>query len=180
MRVRGFVFALIGAVVSLSLMASSASAADTPELPPNEMSESNGLIDMRRVEVTERGYAELVAALKSDGAVSDADGTITYNVEGFGPVSMPEGGSAQIGGGGGASKPYISFSQTDQKAIMAGSGAMLTAAICAVPAVGWVACGVAGALVAAAFVYLKDRGVCPKSKKNLRIYIKSRYAGCYK
>lgn len=130
----------------------------------------------------ERGYAELITALKADGAEVEKDGTLTYKVKDLGAISFPANAATkpeEIGGGGGVTKPYISFNQTDQKAIMAGSGALMTAAICAVPAVGWVACGVAGALVAVAFVYLKDRGICPKSKGNLRVYLKSRYVGCY-
>lgn len=132
--------------------------------------------------VDEAGYAELVTALVKDGA-KVADGDLTYNVEGFGtltmPVGSPKGGPNHLSGGGGFTNPYISFNNTDQRAILAGSGVLFTAAICAIPAVGLVACAVAGAIVAAAYVYLGNRGICPSSKKNLRVYIKTRAAGCY-
>lgn len=137
-------------------------------------------------EVTPEAYAELIYALQSDGAAVDSDGVLRYDVEGFGPIELPtateDDGTIRplLSVGGGVTSPYVSFNRTDQAAIIAGGGAGFAAAICAIPAAGWAACGAAAAIAAAATVYLTEYGRCPTSAPNLRIYVYGGTDGCYR
>lgn len=73
--------------------------------------------------------------------------------------------------GGGFTNPYISFNRTDQQALLNGSVAGIVGTICVVGTP--VACAV---IAAVALVYLNKYGICPSSKKNLRVYVYSRTA----
>lgn len=66
-----------------------------------------------------------------------------------------------LGGGWDSSGPYVSFNQVDQDALIAGTAGALVLAICLIPAVGTLACGVAGILVTVAGIYLVAYGKCP-------------------
>lgn len=82
----------------------------------------------------------------------------------------------KLSAGGGWRSPYISFNRTDQQALLNGSVAGIVGTICVVgtPA----ACAIAGVIAAVALVYLNKYGICPSSKKNLRVYVYSRSAKC--
>ncbi len=73
--------------------------------------------------------------------------------------------SPRIGGGSDQYGAYVSFNQFDQDAIISGSGFLLGAAICAIPGVGWAACTVVGALLAAGALYLSYNGKCPNNQE---------------
>lgn len=79
-----------------------------------------------------------------------------------------------IGGGFQSGGVYITFNNTDQRAIATGAGIFLGAAICAIPAVGWVACGFTAAIIGTATVYLNTRGICPNNRV---LKISANYAG---
>lgn len=63
---------------------------------------------------------------------------------------------------------YVKFNNTDQKAIISGATLLLGAAICAIPAVGWVACTAVGLILVIANTYLTERGICTNNRQ-LRI-----------
>lgn len=155
-----------------------AAAAPVPVASDEETTEAG--------EITPEAYAELIDALQSDGATVDSDGVLSYDVEGFGPIELPvaaeDDGTIRplLSVGGGVTSPYVSFNRTDQAAIIAGGGAGFAAAICAIPAAGWAACGAAAAIAAAATVYLTEYGRCPTSAPNLRIYVYGGTDGCYR
>ncbi|MGY3263555.1 hypothetical protein [Frigoribacterium sp. 2355] len=71
----------------------------------------------------------------------------------------------------------MKFNQVDQDALIAGAGFALGAAICAIPAVGQVACVVVGAIITAATVAASAMGKC-KNNKQLKVYVNSRAASC--
>lgn len=57
-------------------------------------------------------------------------------------------------------KMAVGFNTVDQQALLAGGGAVLAAAICLIPAVGWAACAVVGVVVGVATTYLAANGIC--------------------
>lgn len=73
-----------------------------------------------------------------------------------------------LGGGTESGGVYITLNATDQEALLNGSSVLVTAALCAIPAVGWISCGVIGAAVAIAWTYLNAHGIC-SNKRTLRI-----------
>ncbi|MBU4215040.1 MAG: hypothetical protein KJ792_10325 [Actinobacteria bacterium] len=86
--------------------------------------------------------------------------------------------SPQVGGGYEAGRGlYISFTAGEQQALLAGGGAALVGAICIIPAVGTVACVVAGVVVAAATAFVADRGICT-NRRWLRVYTSSMTGRC--
>lgn len=138
--------------------------------------------------VTEEQVAQALNELRATDVprtVSLEDGrtaTTFHFEEGFSMTFVEPGavkGQAglDLGGGRDGWGIYVSFNRLDQQAILAGTGALLVAGICAIPGVGWVACGVAAALVAVAAVYLSDRGICTNNRQ-LRVYVTSRRARC--
>lgn len=64
---------------------------------------------------------------------------------------------------------YIYLNKTDQAALLAGAGAGVAAAICAIPAVGTGSCAAVVIVVAAATVYVTEYGTCPSSKPQLEL-----------
>lgn len=74
-----------------------------------------------------------------------------------------------LGGGWGKNGIYVDFNKFDQDAIISGSAWILGAAICAIPAVGTVACISVSGILAAATLYLSYNGPCPGNKV-LRVY----------
>ncbi|WP_298802272.1 hypothetical protein [uncultured Pseudokineococcus sp.] len=108
------------------------------------------------------------------------DTTTTRTAAASGPgMKTPQ----YLGGGGGVTKPYVSFNRVDQAALIAGGGAALAGAICLIPAVGQVACVVAGVIVAIATTYLAAYGRCSTSRPNLRIHVytwQRSSNGCYR
>lgn len=128
-------------------------------------------------------YQELFDALKDEGAEVLGDGRIGFDADGYGTLTLqdPSTMSPTIGGGGGWQHPYVSFNRTDQSALIYGGGAALVAVICGLPAVGLVACGVAGTIVAIAATYVNAYGRCSVAYPNLRVYVRTMWVGgCYK
>lgn len=58
----------------------------------------------------------------------------------------------------------IGFNTLEQQMLASGSSTLLAAAICAVPAVGWVACAVVGVVVAVGTTYVTRNGVCSNGR----------------
>lgn len=58
----------------------------------------------------------------------------------------------------------IGFNTLEQQMLASGSTTLLVAAICAVPAVGWVACAIVGVVVAVATTYVTRNGVCSNKR----------------
>lgn len=75
---------------------------------------------------------------------------------------------------------YIQLNRTDQQALVNGSAAALGVALCAIPAVGWVACAGIAAALGVATVYVNAHGLCPTSKPQLRLYPGTQIARCLK
>ena len=180
--VRSITICLASALVTLGLAGTAHSEEVVPSSAPDSTVEPRG----EEPAVTPEQYQALVRDLKSAGAETTSRGTIVVDVPGHGEMELSSGEEAapgkgdtpQIGGGGGVFNPYVSFNQTDQKALIAGSSAALAGAICLIPAVGQVACVAAVALVAVATVYVNERGLCPKSAPELRVYVYSRTGKC--
>lgn len=130
-------------------------------------------------------YNALLKALQTSSKCKTTAATTTCTFPGAGTISLANAPQQVqgLGGGGGIWHPYISLNRTDQQALILGTGAGIAAAICAIPAVGWAACGVAVFIVTVATVYVDNYGRCPTSKPNLRIYVKSGDQGrngCYR
>ncbi|NUT04279.1 MAG: hypothetical protein HOV76_12430 [Hamadaea sp.] len=113
--------------------------------------------------------AELEASSLPRTTVEDGDMLVTtYSIsEDFDftveqPLIAP-----MLSGGYGTYGIYIQFNSLDQDLILNGSGILLTAAICAIPAVGAVLCTVVGAVISTALIFFRHNGTCPRS---LRIY----------
>lgn len=182
MFVRSITICLASALVTLGVAGTA--HADGQPLPPGPVT-SIGPVAQEPA-VTPEEYQALVRDLKDAGAETTSRGTIVVDVPGHGQVELSSGSEGvpgkgdtpQIGGGGGVFSPYVSFNQTDQKALIAGSSAALAGAICLIPAVGQVACVAAVALVAVATVYVNERGLCPRSAPELRVYVYSRTGKC--
>lgn len=81
-------------------------------------------------------------------------------------IEQPE-MAPMLSGGRGTYGIYIQFNALDQDLILNGSGLLLAAAICAIPAVGAVLCTVVGAVISTALIFFRHNGTCPRS---LRIY----------
>lgn len=69
--------------------------------------------------------------------------------------------STKISGGSNSYGVWVKFSATEQRMIASGGGAGLAVAICAIPGVGWALCAVTSGIIAAAVVYISERGICP-------------------
>lgn len=69
--------------------------------------------------------------------------------------------STFISGGSNSYGVWVKFNATEQRMIASGGGAALAVAICAIPGVGWSLCAVTSGIIAAAVVYISERGVCP-------------------
>lgn len=61
-------------------------------------------------------------------------------------------------------KMAIGFNTVDQQALASGGAAVVTAAICAIPAVGWVACASIGVVVGVATTYVLANGICSRER----------------
>lgn len=73
-----------------------------------------------------------------------------------------------LGGGWDNAGPYILLNNFDQQLIVGGGGAVITAALCAIPAIGTVSCIAIAAAVIAAGTWIANYGVCPR---NLKSYV---------
>ncbi|MCM3505684.1 hypothetical protein M3666_11230 [Curtobacterium sp. ODYSSEY 48 V2] len=90
-------------------------------------------------------------------------------------------GDARLGGGYDAGGHYVTFNQYDQNLLYNGAGFALGAAICAIPAVGQLACLAVQAIIAVGAAYLATiKGTC-KNNKRLKVYFSNNHAartGC--
>jgi hypothetical protein len=57
-------------------------------------------------------------------------------------------------------KTAVGFNTTDQQALQGGAAAVLGIALCAIPGVGWAACGIIGVVIAVAGAYVFAHGIC--------------------
>jgi hypothetical protein len=101
----------------------------------------------------------------------------------FGVGSAPAASDAitpYIGGGSDRRGMYVLLNQFDQNLVISGSGFALGAAICAIPAVGTVACVVIGAILTVATTVLASNGGTCKNNRQLKIYVTNgiRSGGC--
>jgi hypothetical protein len=78
-----------------------------------------------------------------------------------------------LGAGSDARGPYILLNNFDQQVLFGGGGAAITAALCVIPAIGWVSCGVITAVIVVAAVWITTYGVCPQ---NMKSYLFQQYA----
>lgn len=127
-----------------------------------------------RQAMTELDAAEIPAESNADGSksyeVSDGitvtlgSGPIPKNdITAKGDVMVP-----MIGGGMEGNGFYITLNPTDQAALTNGSAAAIGAALCAIPAVGWAACGVIAVVLAIATTYVNAHGLC-SNKRSLKL-----------
>jgi len=88
---------------------------------------------------------------------------------------------ARLGGGYDAGGHYVKFNQFDQNLLYNGAGFALGAAICAIPAVGQLACLAVQAIIAVGAAYLATiKGTC-KNNKQLKVSFSNNHAartGC--
>lgn len=88
---------------------------------------------------------------------------------------------SRLGGGYDSGGHYVLFNQFDQAMLYNGSGFLLGAAICAIPAVGQIACLAVQAIIAvAAAAVSAQKGTC-KNNKQLKVYFSNNHAaksGC--
>ncbi|WP_217990682.1 hypothetical protein [Curtobacterium sp. 314Chir4.1] len=89
--------------------------------------------------------------------------------------------AGRLGGGYDAGGSYVLFNQFDQAMLYNGTGFLLGAAICAIPAIGQVACLAVQAIIAVASAAVAaQKGTC-KNNKQLKVYFSNNHAsrsGC--
>lgn len=71
----------------------------------------------------------------------------------------------QIGGGSDSIGAYILLNSFDQNLILSGASSVVTAALCAIPAIGWVSCAAITAAVTVAATWIGVHGLCPGQLK---------------
>lgn len=144
--------------------------------------------DRAAASISEREYALAFAQFEStdvarDIAVVDGVQAVTFHLtEGFSLTlvdpksaglakpSAPGAVTPFLSGGRTKAGMYIGFNQTDQAVLgSVAASTILTAAICAIPAVGQAACVVAGVAIAIASGYVLANGVC-SNKRTLYWY----------
>lgn len=142
-------------------------------------------------DITPAQWAEAYQELSTSNyprttSVVDGQTVTTFDLNGMSmsftssPTASPGHVTPDLGGGIDSNGPYVSFNRVDQGALAVGAGAGLAVAICAIPAVGWVACAVVAAIIAAATYYVAAYGVCSNKKKPiLRVYVENQHSGCY-
>lgn len=85
-------------------------------------------------------------------------------------IAAPKDGAItpQIGGGSDSIGVYILLNPFDQNLIISGGAYAVGAALCAIPAIGWVSCLAIQAAVTVAATWIGVHGTCPQ---NLKAYI---------
>lgn len=178
---RRLLIALSAAVMMIltSSMDASAISSKVVQSTPAQVAPVDPLAGLTDEEV-EAGYEELVAALKTEGAKT-RNGIVSYRVKGYGVLKLADVAApcaTCLGGGSDSRGWYVSFNRFDQQQLLGVGGGALALAICAIPAVGWLACGVAAILVGVATSYVIEYGRCPTSRPSLRVYVSSRTGRC--
>lgn len=121
--------------------------------------------------------------LKRTVATTALDTRTTFDLpEGFTmtvvePKKATGGIQPRIGGGTDGGGAYVLFNQWDQDMLYMGSGALLGAALCAIPGVGWFACLGVSVLVGAATTAVANRGKCTNNRQ-LKMHISTLYSSC--
>ena len=151
--------------------ASSPQAADiSPELIKQAFSELLSS-DLPRT-VTGEGGGEVTTFDLPEGlSLSFGTGVVTGESDEF---------TTYIGGGSDSRGMYVLLNQFDQGLVISGSGFALGAALCAIPAVGAVACLVVGAILTVAGAVLAANGGTCRNNRQLKIYVTNgiRSGGC--
>lgn len=108
------------------------------------------------------------------------DMTITVPKEGMMETTVPRKGlmTPLLGAGSDSGGPYYLLNNFDQNMLIGGGGAVLTAALCAIPGFGWVGCVIISAAVIAGGVWLSMNGVCTNGRQ-LKTYLFKQGAGKY-
>lgn len=83
----------------------------------------------------------------------------------------------RIGGGTDSGGVYVLFNQWEQDMLYMGSGALLGAALCAIPGVGWFACLGVSLIVGAATTAVANKGKCTNNRQ-LKMYVSTLYSSC--
>lgn len=84
-----------------------------------------------------------------------------------------------LGGGSNSHGVYISFNQYDQSVLIGGSYGLINAALCAIPAIGWVGCAAITAALVFVASYVSTHGAC-SGNKVMRVYINTFRVTCVK
>lgn len=71
----------------------------------------------------------------------------------------------RLGGGVDTVGVYVLLNAFDQNMLIGGGGAAVTAALCAIPGLGWIGCGAITIAVIAAAAWVSTHGMCPKTLK---------------
>jgi len=185
--------AFVTATAMLAAGASVASAASAAE-PTTDTAASVEPLVLSGSRISQIPQSEIAAAF-AELKASDlprttefVDGRLmtTFTLHGIdfsfesGPSSPVRSGTSinpLLGGGWDYKGMYVSFNALDQQALIAGGAAALGIAICLIPAVGQIACGVVAVIITVATVYVANHGIC-SNKRTLRVYPTSRTGRC--
>lgn len=134
--------------------------------------------------MTEEFQRQLIDELRTSGLQSSQalDGTVTYSLPDgpdlklVPPSAVGAGDDSpeyrpMVGGGSDGWGLYLVFSPFEQDLLIAGSGFLLGAAICALPVVGWAVCFGVGAIITAATVWLSHNSKCHPTRPKLKFYV---------
>ena len=121
--------------------------------------------------------------LKRSVVTTALDTRTTFDLpEGFAmtvvePKRASGGIQPRIGGGTDSRGVYVLFNQWDQDMLYMGSGALLGAALCAIPGVGWFACLGVSLLIGAATTAVANKGKCTNNRQ-LKMYVSTLQSSC--
>lgn len=164
----------------------------TAAAPPAEASTINQ-VDPATItpEMVEEAYDQLLASdlprtVTGEGKAAQTTFKFTEGFEltfGTDYKAAKDAGNAiqpRIGGGFDGGGMYVLLNQFDQNLVIGGSGFVLGAAICAIPAVGQVACLVVGGILTIATTALAVNGGTCSNNRQFKIYVTNglRAAGC--
>lgn len=83
--------------------------------------------------------------------------------------------TSRLSSGVSGSTIFIKLNKTDQQALLNGGAVALGAALCNIPAIGWVACAAIGSALAIGMTYVRAHGICKGSKPNLRVLLNGEF-----
>ena len=172
-------------IVALGLISSQSSMAASTQVPETDSAVEVG---QAQAGLTAEQFSQMLVELKQSPltrtvTTTATDTRTTYDLpEGFTMTvvessTAPGGIQPRIGGGSDGGGAYVLFNQFDQDMLYAGTGALLGAALCAIPGVGWLACLGVSLLVAAATTVVVNSGKCTNNRQ-LKMYIKTAYSSC--
>jgi hypothetical protein len=79
-------------------------------------------------------------------------------------IDSPGGASTDLAYRYRAGKYAFGFNNLEQQMLASGGATVVAAAICALPAIGWLACTIVGVVVAVATTYVTRYGVCSRGR----------------